>query len=185
MNKHKIFFLAFLLTGVCAIYAQDFSKKDIWEIGGTISYTSQTAVNNDETAGNSLNTFMLHVPVYYFVIDGLEVGLVPGYDNSSYADNSSSLFALLAGIAYNFNTQSNAYPYVEGRFGYNSLTNGNTRSGVLWSLNGGAKVQVGGNALIRIGLFYQQRTLNTSDNQGGRDGYNTWGIDAGFAVFFR
>jgi len=184
MKNHKMFFFAILLMGVCTVSAQDFTTKGIWEIGGTISYTSQTAVSNGKTAEHAYNTFALHVPVYYFVIDGLEVGLIPEYDNVSYGDNSSSLFAFSAGVAYNFNTRSNAYPFFEGRIGYNSESDGSTLSGILWSLRGGAKIRVGGNALLGIGLFYEQRTLESSGHVGDRNGINTWGFDAGFGVFF-
>ena len=184
MKNLSIFSVAFYLFCFSNVLAQDFAKEGIWEIGGRINYTSVTSVSNGETAGNSLNTFALNVPLYYFIMDGLELGLIPEYENLSSGGSSASLFAILAGIAYNIRTQSAAYPYIEGRFGYNTSSNGSTRSGILWSLNGGVKVQVGGYALIIIGLFYEQRTLETSGNEVGRDGANTWGIDAGFAVFF-
>ena len=81
-------------------------------------------------------------------------------------------------------TQSAAYPFFEGQIGFNTASNGTSRSGILWSLNAGAKVQIGSKGLARIGLFYEQRTLNTSNNEGGRNGIDTWGLNVGFAVFF-
>jgi hypothetical protein len=183
MKNLSLFSIAFYLFCFSNLLAQDFAKERIWEIGGRINYSSVTSVIDGETRDNSLNTFTLNVPLYYFITDGLELGLIPEYENLSSGGNSASLFAILAGIAYNIETQSAAYPYIEGRFGYNTSSNGSTRSGILWSLNGGVKVQVGGNALIIFGLFYEQRTLETSGNTAGRVGTNTWGIDAGLAFF--
>ncbi len=153
-------------------------------MGGTISFVSATAVYDGESEGDALSTFSLNIPVYYFVIDGLELGLIPGFQNFSSGGNSASLFELLAGIAYNIQTKSAAYPFFEGQIGFNTASNGSTRSGLLWSLNAGAKVQVGSQGLARIGLFYEQRTLETSNNEGGRYGTDTWGLIAGFGIFF-
>jgi hypothetical protein len=184
MKFLKFWFLTVLIISFNNLSAQDFAKKNIWEIGGRINYSSTTSVNNGETSENSLNVFSLHVPVYYFVIDGLSAGFIPGYENLSLGSSSASQLVLMAGLAYNIKTESAAYPYIEGRIGYNTSSNGNTRSGLIWLIAGGVKVQVGGNALINIGLAYEQSTLETSGSEGGRDGTNAWGIDAGFAVFF-
>lgn len=184
MKCTSFFFFIILLFSNKIIFSQDFSQKGMWEIGGRISFVSSTTINFGEAEENSLNTLSLHVPVYYFLTEGLEAGLIPGFQNISYGDFSSSLFELLAGIAYNFKANSTLYPYVEGQIGFNSSSNGSSRSGILWLLIGGLKVQVGGNALVEVGLFYEHRTLETSNNEDGRDGTNNWGIDAGFAVFF-
>ena len=183
--KNLSFCLVAIFIICCSnLLAQDFARKGIWELGGTINFVNATSVSNGETAENSLSTFSLNIPVYYFVIDGLEVGLIPQFQNLSSGGSSASLFALLAGIAYNLKTQSAAYPFIEGQIGFNTASNGSSRSGILWSLNAGAKVQIGSKGLARVGLFYEQRTLETSGNEGGRDGTDTWGLNVGFAVFF-
>lgn len=184
MKSLSMFLFTILLFSVNILFAQNFSQKGIWEIGGRISFVSSTTINFGEAEENSLNTFSLHVPVYYFLTEGLEAGIISGFQNLSYGDFSSSLFELLAGMVYNFKANSILYPYVEGQIGFNTSSNGSSRSGILWLLIGGVKVQVGGNALVGLGIFYEQRTLETSNNEGGRDGTNNWGIDAGFAVFF-
>ena len=184
MKNLSIGIVAILLFCGNSLWAQDFAQKGIWELGGTINFVNATSVSNGETAENSLSTFSLNVPVYYFVIDGLELGLIPQFQNLSSGGSSASLFALLAGVAYNLRTQSAAYPFFEGQVGFNTASNGSTRSGILWSLNAGAKVQIGSQGLARIGLFYEQRTLNTSNNEGGRNGTDTWGLNVGFAIFF-
>jgi len=184
MKNLSICLVAIFVVCCSSLLAQDFAQKGIWEIGGRINYTSETSVSSRGTSENSLNTFSLNIPVYYFVIDGLEVGLIPGYENLSYGDNSASLIEILAGIAYNIQTESAAYPYIEGQFGFNTAGNGSSRSGILWLISAGLKVQVGGNALLGLGLFYEERTLETSSYDGSRVGINTWGVDVGFAVFF-
>jgi len=182
-------YLSFCLFTILFIFrpnisAQDFAKAGIWEIGGRINYTSTTSVNKGETSEDALNNLSLHVPVYYFVIDGLSLGLIPGYENLSSGGSSFSMFNILAGLAYNIKTLSVAYPYIEGRFGYNTSDLGSTRSGIIWFIGGGVKIQLGRNALVGIGLAYEQSTLELSGNEGGRDGTNSWGIDVGLAVFF-
>jgi hypothetical protein len=184
MKNISILFFALVVLFTHNLSAQDFAQKGIWELGGTVNFVNATAISDGERAENSLSTFSLNIPVYYFVIDGLEVGLIPQFQNVSYDESSASLFALLAGIAYNFQTKSAAYPFFEGQIGFNTANNGSTRSGILWSLNAGAKVQVGSQGLARIGLFYEQRTLETSNNEGGRYGTDTWGLTAGFGIFF-
>jgi hypothetical protein len=183
--KESLFYLVTIVLLVFTnLSAQDFAKKGVWEVGGRINYTNTTSVNNGETAENSLGAFSPNVPFYYFIVDGLSLGLIPGYEYLSIGDNSASLLDILLGIAYNIRTESTAYPYIEGRAGYNTSSNGDTRTGIVWLLTGGVKVQVGGNALIVIGLFYKQSTLETSGSESGRDGTNAWGLDAGFTVFF-
>ena len=184
MKKLLLSVTVIILSFSLNLMAQDYAKEGIWEVGGRINYTSTTYVSNGETAEHSYNVFSLHVPYYYFPIDGLEVGLIPGYENVSYGDNSASALDISLGLAYNFQTKGNAYPFLEGRIGYNSTSNGDAKSGMVWLLAGGVKLQVGGNALVSIGFAYEQSTLENSDNEEGRDGSNAWGIDAGFAVFF-
>ena len=112
------------------------------------------------------------------------MGIIPTYENLSLGDNSLSAFNILFGTAYNIQTKSVAYPFIEGRLGYNSTSNGDTRSGMVWEIIGGVKVQVGGNALINIGIGYSQSSLEREGHEGERSGTNTIGVRAGFLVFF-
>ena len=187
MRNFVFIFISFLTVIAVSnpkLYAQDYAKQGTWEVGGNISYTSITSVSNGETSDNALGIFSLGVPVYYFVIDGLELGIIPNYENLSLGDNSASAFDILFGAAYNIETKSVAYPFIEGRIGYNTTSNGNTRSGMAWEAIGGVKVQVGGNALINIGIGYSQSTLELENHEGERTGTNTFGVRAGFIVFF-
>jgi hypothetical protein len=179
---YKFVGILFMLSAL-NLSAQDFAKRGIWEVGGNISYTSLTSVSNGETSENSLGTFTLDVPVYYFVIDGLALGLIPNYVTASLGDNSASAFDILFGLAYNIATRSTVYPYAEGRIGYNTTSNGDTRSGIVWAGIGGVKVQVGGNALLNFGIEYSQSTLEREGHEGGRSGTNVFAFRAGFAIF--
>jgi len=161
--------------------AQEFTQKNTWEIGGRINFINTTTVRNGESSGNSLSNLSMDVPIYYFVSDGLSLGFIPGLEYVNVGSGDAYLLAILAGLAYNFNTHSTAYPYLEGRFGYNTSS---SSSGMVWIITGGLKVKVGGNALLVLGLFYEQRTLEVSGNQGGRNGTNSWGLDVGFSIFF-
>ncbi len=176
------FFLTFV--SICSLSAQSFASEGTWEVSGNVSYTSTTSMSNGETSENSLGVFSLDVPFYYFVIDGLELGIIPSYQSLSSGGSSASLLNILFGTAYNIKTSSAAYPFIEGRIGYNTTSNGDTRSGMVWALIGGVKVQVGGNALINFGLSYTQSTLQKENHEGGRSGTNVIAGQVGFTVFF-
>ncbi|MCH7722176.1 MAG: hypothetical protein IIC76_02395 [Bacteroidetes bacterium] len=178
----SIFLLTFV--SICRLSAQNFASEGTWEVGGNVSYTSTTSVSNGETSENSLGVFSLDVPFYYFVIDGLELGIIPSYQNFSSGGSSASIFNILFGTAYNIKTNSSAYPFIEGRIGYNTTSNGTTRTGIVWAIIGGVKAQVGSNALINFGISYTQSTLNSENQEGGRSGTNVIGGQVGFTVFF-
>lgn len=183
---HKIFvrISAAILFCFFNVFGQNYVKQGTWEVGGSFSLSSTSAVRNGEATSSSVDVLTLNVPVYYFVIDGLEYGLIPGFEYVS-ADKSSITFLIISlGMAYNIKLNGNAFPFIEGRFGYNTTSNGDKRNGIVWAILGGLKFEVGDNALFRFGLGYQQSTLEKSNSEGGRDGTNSFGIDAGFALFF-
>jgi hypothetical protein len=165
---------------------QNFAKKNTWEVGGSISYSNVTAVNNGET-GDAVNTFTFEPYGGYFVVDGFEIGLIPAVQYISYDDDNYTSFAIYLAPAYNFYTKSMVYPYIQGAIGYNSISGSgmDTRTGVAWDLEGGLKLNVYGNSLLKIGLDYGQQTLNTSSDTGDRDGFNSFRFVAGFNVFFK
>ena len=84
----SIFLLTFV--SISSLSAQSFASEGTWEVGGNVSYTSATSVRNGETSENSLGVFSLDVPFYYFVIDGLELGIIPSYQNFSSGGSSTS-----------------------------------------------------------------------------------------------
>ena len=211
MKKLISFFACIFLVAAFTLNAQDFGRKGTWEIGGLVMYANNTIVTDGETevngVGTSVNLFFINVPVYYMVIDGLQIGIVPEFmsANVSSGDNdlTLSLFAGFFSTAYVFNTGGSVYPFIEGRIGYNSITqsqSGNsplgkgsgiaqedtdqTFSGIGWGFSGGIKVQLGKAALLNFGVGYQQRTANWEDATDDlRDGVNVISVLAGFSVF--
>ena len=79
MKNLTVLIVSIFFFGIINLSAQDFATKGIWEIGGRINYSTVTSVSNGETSENSLNTFALNVPVYYFVINGL--GIIENIQN--------------------------------------------------------------------------------------------------------
>ena len=188
----KLFYLVTLviLFGNISLLAQDFAKKGVWELGGMIGFASTTAVNDGETGDEALTQFTFEPYIGYFVINGLELGLIPSFSSLSQGDASISEFDIYFAPAWNFDLQSMAFPYLEGRIGYGTANydygegDGTTLSGLSWGLRGGLKYQLGSSALVNASLGYTQSTLNPKDWDGGRNGTNVFDVMAGFTIFF-
>ena len=191
------FFICIFLAAVFTLNAQDYAKKGVWELGGSISYSNNSLVIDGESGEMdgfnipSINTFMVNIPVYYFVVDGWQIGLIPEYVSLSVGsdqlfDVSTSAYGIFFSTAYNFKTGGSVYPFIEGRVGYSAasltldadisgieLFKGNaiqqdnvldeTLSGLGWGFSGGIKIQVGKAALINLGAGYQQRTYDPDE----------------------
>lgn len=190
MKNFFFFLLVFSLFCGASLFAQDFAQKGTWEFGGAISYTSTTDVNNGETADHSTNQFSFEVPVGYFVIDGLEFGITPEIMTSSHDQTSQTWFGIYFSPAWNFDLGSSAYPFIEGRIGYQSWTydpgenfDSHTYNGLGWGVLGGVKIQLGKNAIVNVGIGYMQHTMEGENHTGGRDGENIFGGRIGFTVF--
>ena len=213
-NRNLVYAIILLLCCTVTLNAQDFGRKGLWEVGGLVMYANNTLVVDGETEFNdesiSVNFFFINVPVYYMVIDGWQIGIVPEYVSaglsSGDADATISLFGGFFSTAYVFKTGGSVYPFIEGRIGYNSInvsTTGDpgigigadtdeTLSGICWGFSGGIKVQLGKAALLNIGVGYQQRTTDPdnpedlgfpADYDLGRTGLNAIVVMAGFSVF--
>lgn len=189
--KSKIFLLLALilcigLTSANAQTISKFAKKSQWEVGGSISFTSSTAVNNGETADNSTATLSFQPYGGYFVINGLELGVMPSVDYTKFGDYNSTSYVLYFAPSYNFDTKSQFYPYITGLIGYNAINSGNdNRKGIAWGGEAGVKMNLLGNSLLKLGIQYIQQTLNPDPNiTDERNGYNTFRVNLGFNVFF-
>lgn len=188
MKKFFSFFFFVLLFGSIILNAQNFATQGTVELGGSLGFSSTTNVSAGESADNATTTFMVQPYVGYFIINGLELGLIPSFVSSSHGDNSTTSLGVYFAPAWNFDLKSNLFPFIEGRIGYNSVNydNGNTDatvSGLAWGLRGGVKVQVGNSALVNLALSYEQITMNPKDYDGDRNGSNIFGVNAGFTVF--
>jgi hypothetical protein len=179
-----------ILFGSISLLAQDFAKKGVWELGGMIGFSSTTVVFDGETGDEALTEFTFEPYIGYFVINCLELGLIPSFSSLSQGDASISSFDIYFAPAWNFDLQSKAFPYLEGRIGYGTDTydfgegDDETLSGLSWGVRGGMKYQLGSSALVNVSLGYTQSTRNPKDWDGGRNGSNVFDIMAGFTVFF-
>jgi len=179
-------YLIILIT--CPLRAQEFGTEGVWETGGGISFASITAVVDGESVDNSLNEFKLFIPVFYFVTNGLEIGLVPSFELYSMGESSTIGFGFYPAIAYNINLESNIYPYIEGRIGYQTISTSTgsddvTLDGLGWSILGGIKTEIGGNILLNFGLGYAQQTLENESWEGERSGKNLIAFNIGISMF--
>lgn len=208
MKKVILFVCAvFLLTSVSN--AQNYGKQGIWEIGGVAMFASNTIVSNGTSLDGTVSVFFANTPVYYFVMEGLAIGIVPEFASISIgqelagSDVTLSAFGGFLSAEYVFKTGGNVYPYLEGRFGYNSvnISTGNviiplkttstqqtvgvdeTISGIGFGFSGGIKVEIARGALLNFGVGYQMRTFNPDAWEGDRNGLNSIVAAAGFSVF--
>jgi hypothetical protein len=193
----KFFYLLTItfIVGSISLSAQSFAKKGVWELGGSAGFSSSTSVANGESAEDAFTTFMFSPYIGYFVVDCFELGLIPSFVSQSFGDNySANSFGVYFAPAWNFDLQSNLFPFIEGRIGYNTTsttvtddegdeTEYNT-SGLAWGLRGGVKVQVGNSALVNLALFYDQLTMDPDNWDGDRNGQNVFGVTAGFTIFW-
>lgn len=188
MKKLTIIFALLTIFSI-TLNAQNFAKRGVIEAGGSLGFSSQTAVMNGQSDDKSTTTISIEPYVGYFIIDGVELGLIPSFVRSSYGDNSNSMFGIFFAPAYNFDTRGNLFPFIEGRIGYNSRTiktpgGESTLSGLSWGGRGGIKVKVGCSSLANVALSYMQYTYNPENWTGDRNGYNIFAIHVGFTVFF-
>jgi hypothetical protein len=185
----KYFSLLLILVAFIA-NAQDFGKKGVIEAGGSIGFSSTTTVSDGETGDEALTQFTFEPYFGYFIINCLELGIIPSFSSLSQGDASVTTLGIYFAPAWNFDLQSNAFPFLEGRIGYQSANydfgegDDNTLSGMSWGVRGGLKYQLGNSALVHASLGYTQSTLNPEDWDGGRNGTNVFDIIVGFTVFF-
>lgn len=188
--KAKFFLLLGLILciGITSANAQmisKYAKKSQWDVGGSIGFVSSTAVNNGETADNSSTTFSFQPYGAYFVIDGLELGIMPSIEYYKYDTYNYTDYTLYFAPAYNFDTKSQFYPYIMGLIGYDGYNSGNMHAkGLAWGGEVGVKANFLGNSLLKLGIQYEQKTYNPSEWDGDRNGMNNIKINLGFNVFF-
>jgi len=188
MKKFFYSFLLLFVLGSVSINAQHFTGKGVWEFGGGVGFSSSTGVFDGESADDAFTTFTFEPYMGYFVINNLELGLIPSFQSQSMGDISISSFGVYFAPAWNFDLQSNLFPFIEGRIGYNSATyddgeTDQTLSGLAYGGRGGLKLQLGNSALVNVSIGYTMITLNPEDWDGSRNGSNDFDIMAGFTVF--
>ena len=176
--------LSFLSPPLHSHKNNKFAKNNQWELGGTISFTSTTPVMSGIT-GESYSIFKLAPSAGYFVADCIELGVMVDLTSYKYSGSTSYTdYTLYFTPSYNFRTNSIAYPYVQGQIGYTglSVSSDANRSGLAWGIEGGVKINVVGNGLVKAGINYNQRTL-TPSGATSRYGYNTVSVVLGLGLF--
>jgi hypothetical protein len=184
-------FIAILLLSVDSL--AQYATRGTTELGGTISYSSTTAVTNGTTASESTSLFNFLPYVGYFISDGLAIGLSPGINIVKLAGSKESVKNLLLFLVpgYTFGTKGSLYPFVEGLVGYTSLVSKvdpltgvgeMDLSGISYGARAGIRVLVGKSGLANISVAYMLYTLNPK-NATKRSGYNSLAINLGFSVF--
>lgn len=178
--------LALVMCLVSMSYAQEvkkFATKGTTELGGNISFQSQTPVSNGNT-GEAMTVFTVAPYIGYFVTDGFELGVNPfGITSLSSGGSSVTQVMIMAAPSYNFKTQGNAYPFIEALFGYTSISSGSSSaSGFSWGGRAGAKITVTDKGLFNLGIQYLQVTTNP-DGATSRYGSNQLAVSAGFTIW--
>jgi hypothetical protein len=170
-----------------------FATQGVTEVGGSISFSSFTPVNNGKTGDvNTLFSFGPHIG--YFVTNGFEIGINPGITLipgvsiiTPESGDATTVLQLFAYPAYNFRIEgSNATPFLEVPFGYTSMSSGNTKnSGFSWGVMGGVKTVVSGQVLL---TFYVEYLLITLDSEKStsteRTGMNYLSVGIAVGGFF-
>ena len=161
-----------------------FATMGTTELGGSISFISSTPVYNGNT-GTATTIFSLAPFIGYFVSDGFEIGVDPlGVTVISSSGSSSyTQVMIFAAPSYNFKTNGNTYPFIEGLLGYASQSSGSSsNSGFSWGGRGGVKLAVTDKGLLNLAIQYVQITLNSSGAP-NRSGNNQLTISAGFTIW--
>ena len=165
-----------------SLTAQTFTQPGTIELGGDISFSSQSYSENGTNSGSALTTFSFNPYLGFMVSDGFELGLMPGIATVSYGSSTSTQLNLFFAPAYNVNTNSSVYPYFEFLIGYNtssdnsysSYAGNRTIGGLGVGLDAGLKINLKGNSLLLFKIQYLHQSFN-------RDTYTTTGY-SGYPV---
>jgi hypothetical protein len=183
-----------LLLAACNAHAQ-YATKNVVELGGSISYSSSTAVSNGTAASQSTSIFQFMPYVNYFITDGFSVALLPGINILKLAGASSSvkIYGLFLSPGYTFSTGGKVFPYIEGMAGYTALKSdanplGGTGSldqgGLSYGGKAGIKIGVGNSGLMAIGASYIFFNL-TPKGADNRSGMNNLAFSLGYSIYLK
>jgi hypothetical protein len=180
-----LFIISFTFSEVNSQNIKKFGNRDVWEIGGSIGFSSSTPVF-DGVTGNTTWTLDINPYCGYFVTPGLELGVMPSISYVKYGKSTELWdYTLYFAPAYNFMTKSIVHPFVMGLIGYDAQKSGSySANGLAWGGEGGLKINAYGNSLLLFALQYEQRTLTPKDYNGDRIGENNFKIKIGYNIFF-
>ena len=169
---------------VAAPKVKKYATAGVLELGGSASFEQHTAVAAGTTASTS-DMFINAAPYAgYFVTDGFVLGLRPlgvGYQKVGTATAVISVNTYFA-PGYNFDMQSNVYPFVEGLVGYTSMSIPDVK-GISYGGNVGVKMLLPNRGLVNVSIQYLMKTLNKSGAT-TRTGENVLSAGFGYSVWF-
>ncbi len=181
-----LFSFVFLFQSLSFAQEKKFAQKGVWELGGTMSYSSRKQVSNGSVSGSSVSTFSVQPFAGYFITDNFELGFNPfGVSYTSFGSLNFTQVTVFLAPSYNFKTtRENLYPFIEGLIGYTSqsVSSGSTSNGISYGGRAGLKISVGSSGLLNVGINYLLITLNPP-NSSGRNGENDFAFSAGFTVW--
>lgn len=155
------FFLPLLFFFACAqVQAQDFATAGTTEVGGSVSFSSQTQSDSYfYYSGDPVNTLIVSPYIGKMVWKGLELGFVPQLAYQDNGNTNRTYLNLFLDVTGNFNTQSKVYEFIGFLAGYNAILR-NTSShakedGMGIGFEGGIKVDVNSRSLLVFQLQYQ------------------------------
>ncbi len=157
---------------------ENFAKSNTWELGGSLSYSHTFAESSN---GKDANYVKIAPYIGYFAAEGFEIGFIPAIEYFSYGSSSTTFSTMFLTASYNFYTKSIAYPYIQAGGGVSGNSgSGSSSSGISWSIEGGVKLHILRNAVIKVGLDYTKRDKNALSSL--YSGPKSLNLTAGFNV---
>jgi hypothetical protein len=166
-----------------------YSQAGTWEFGGSLGFSSATAVSGGATAQDAEITLSATPSAGYFVTDGLAIVAHPiSVVYTSQGSVSDLQLLTLGGIGYAFRAHPRVFPFVEAvaGIGYSSSSSTTTvtRQGFAWGARGGAKFLITPSTIVNVGAEYTQTTLNNSTDT-ERNGENRIALLIGISFWLQ
>jgi hypothetical protein len=184
--KTLISILAFIFLSSIVVLSQDFAKKGVWELGGTVGFTGTTPVYLGKTISSEAQSiFTLSPEASYFITDNFELGLKPfSLTMLNFHSEQITEFSFLIAPAYNFDLNNYVFPYIQPLIGYGFISTSNdfTAGGFDYGIQAGVKIEVAKSSVLNFGLSYLM-TSRTPADATDRYGNNIIQLIAGFSVF--
>ena len=173
--KNIIFISLLLLTVITVsdISSQtnyNFAQKNTWAIGGSFSISKN--YKEFATYGG------------YYITDGFELGVIPAVEFLKDKDNSITAYAIYAAPSFNFNTESNVYPYIQPEIGYYNIS-GPEYSGLTLGIEGGVKANIFGDGMLKLAVDLNKKYFWRFFTSNKEDWEETISFVAGLSIFFK
>ncbi len=161
------------LSFSASVSAQNFAQSGTTELGGDISFSSQSSPSN-YSSSSTLTTFSFNPYVGFMTSGGFELGLMPGITSLSQGNISATELNFFVAPSYNISTGSTVYPCLEFLIGYNSInlksssvfsgSSTQTADGLGIGFDAGMKVNIKGNSLLLLKIQYLHQSYRESNS---------------------